>query len=143
MTSTPTISGSLPLVLEGRFKPWAIGAGHSKLLVRGFAGDPESEEAPKVIDILFQDVAYFSLADLYLGLNLRVADPEVMQREERRVAATWRRGRMFLLGAALASDYVVAGVVFWAHISGGGGSPSPLLAEEIGPEEVKGNIYRF
>ncbi|MGI5171742.1 hypothetical protein ACQEU3_46095 [Spirillospora sp. CA-253888] len=139
----PLSTGSLPLVLAGRFKPWAIEVGHSKLLIRGFKGDPEGEEAPEVTDVLFQDVSYFSLAALFSDLELRVADPEVKREEERRVGATWRHERMFLLGPAVDSGFVIAGYVFWARIMSGGGSPSPLLAEEIGPGDVQGDIYRF
>ncbi|MBW8482279.1 hypothetical protein [Actinomadura parmotrematis] len=140
--SIPVVRGTLPLVLAGEFKPWAIAVTHSKLLIRGFIGDPEVAEALEVIDILFQDVSHFSLSSSYSSLNLRLAGLEAMGHEEQRIGAAWNQERMFLLGSTVGAGYVVAGFLFWAHISGGGGAPSPLLAEEIGPTEIRGNIYR-
>ncbi len=136
-------TGRLPLVLPGQFKPWAIEVGHSKVLLRGFDGDPEGEERPRVFDVLFQDVSRISLSVFYSGLRLTVADPEVTRSEERRVGADWGKMRMFLLDPARDSDYVVAGFVFWAEVLVGGGSPSPLLTEEPTEGSIRGSIHRL
>jgi hypothetical protein len=77
--------GTLPLILEGRFKPWVIDAGHSKLLIRGFLGEVESDEPPRMVGILFQDVSRFSLSDRYSELHPAVANSAEMQTEEARV----------------------------------------------------------
>ncbi|MER7206484.1 hypothetical protein [Streptosporangium sp. NPDC000239] len=136
-------NGRLPLVLPGRFKPWAIEVGHGKVLLRGFDGDPEGEERPRVFDVLFQDVSRISLPALHSGLRLTVADPEVTRSEERRVGENWGKARMFLLDPDRNSDYVVAGFVFWAEVLVGGGSPSPLLAEEPAEGSIRGAVHRL
>src|SRR5882757_9871096 len=119
--------GTLPLVLAGRFKPWAIDAGHSKLPIRGFLGEVESDEPPRIIDVLLQDVSRFSLSDRYPELHLAVADSAEMQTEEARVGGDWGNSSLITVGGRSRCDYVVAGFVFWAEVAINGGAPSPLM----------------
>jgi hypothetical protein len=134
--------GSLPLVLEGRFKPWSIDAGHSKILLRGFLGDYESEEPPRIFDVLFQDVFRIAIADRYEGLEVTVADADAMRSEELRVGGNWRGSKMHLLGGQGSSDYIVAGFLFWAEVAVRAIDPSPLMEELPALGSVKGKVYR-
>jgi hypothetical protein len=104
--------GSLPLILEGKFKPWSIDAGHGKVLLRGFLADFESEDPPRVFDVLFQDVSRISIADRYSGLRITVAGEGEKRIEQRRVGGEWRDSKMFLLGDGTGYDYIVAGFIF-------------------------------
>ncbi|MFE9426077.1 hypothetical protein ACFYNO_24305 [Kitasatospora sp. NPDC006697] len=135
--------GALPLALGGTFQPWSIEAGHSKLLLRGFLGDPESEDPPRVFDVLFQDVSRISIGDYYDGLNITVATAEELAREEQRVGGNWRDSRLFRLSDRSICDYVVAGFLFWAEVGVRANDPSPLLLEAPAVGSIKGRLYRL
>ncbi|MEU6019363.1 ATP-binding protein [Streptomyces sp. NPDC047515] len=96
------VEGNLPLTLQGTFKPWAIGVGHSKILLRGLSGGEEGD-APRVFDVLFQDVSRISLADRYAGLSLSDAGPEALRTEERRAGRSW--------GEVFGDETVVAAMI--------------------------------
>lgn len=136
-----TIHGELPVVVDGSVRPWAISVGHSKLLLRGLIGDPESEDPPRVVDILFQDVSRISLSDLYRGIELRLASDEELAAEADRLGCSWPGSKMFLVHPANPRDYVVAGVVYWAEVSVPPGFPSPLLAEDPADEGIPDVVY--
>lgn len=122
------VRGTLPLHMEGRFRPWAIETGHSELLLRGLIGDPEDLEPPRVFDVLFKDVYRICLADRYDGIAIRVASNSEKASEERRVGACWQYSTMYLIKCGMATDYVVAGRVYWAEIGGYPGDSSPFLS---------------
>lgn len=134
--------GVLPLAVEGTFKPWAIEIGHSKLLLRGLIGDPEDTEPLRVFDVLFQDVSRICLADRYSDIDLRMATEGERDSEVQRIDANWRRSNMYLVKRGAATDYVVAGRVFWAEVAIHPGVSSPLLAEVVAAD-VAPLIYYF
>ncbi|WP_033340971.1 hypothetical protein [Catenuloplanes japonicus] len=117
----------LPVTLPGHVRPWAIETGHSQLLLRAVVGDPE-EYPRRVIDVLFKDVSRISLSDGYDGLLIRQAPDEVRRREEERLSRRWRSEQvMFLIARDNDTDYVVAGVVYWADAGVQPGAESPLM----------------
>jgi hypothetical protein len=134
--------GSLPLVLQGRFKPWSVDAGHSKILLRGFLADFESEDPPRVFDVLFQDVSRISIADRYTGLHVAIAEDAEMRLEERRVGGDWRDSKMFLLGSGSGCDYIVSGFLFWAEVAVRANAPSPLMEEFPTPGSIRGKVFK-
>lgn len=134
--------GQLPLALPGLFKPWSIEVGHSKILLRGFHGDPESEYPPRVFDVLFQDVSRISLADRYSDLCLTVAESGLMRSEEERVGGDWGGSRMFLMNPENPVDYVVASYIFWAEVLVRGSDPSPLMEEVVSADSIPGSLFR-
>ncbi|WP_156093835.1 hypothetical protein [Lentzea aerocolonigenes] len=136
------VRGSLPSALKGRFKPWSIDAGHSKVLLRGFLADFESEDLPRIFDVLFQDVSRISIADRYEGLHLAVAEKSVMSLEESRVGADWSGSKMFILSRLGDCDYIVAGFLFWAEVAVRANSPSPLFEESPAPGSIVGKIFK-
>jgi hypothetical protein len=136
------VRGSLPLVVHGRFKPWSIDAGHSKVLLRGFLGDAESEDSPRIFDVLFQDVSRISIADCYEDLYVVTVEERERTSEERRVGGNWRSSKMFGLKPGSHSDYIVAGFLFWAEVAVRANDPSPLMEEHLTPESVVGVLFK-
>lgn len=130
------VEGNLPLTLQGTFKPWAIGVGHSKILLRGLSGGEEGD-APRVFDVLFQDVSRISLADRYAGLSLSDAGPEALRAEEWRAGRSWGESALFRVSEDHPYDYVVAGHVFWAEVFVPATDPSPLMQEFPIPGSIK------
>ncbi|QFG20814.1 hypothetical protein [Actinomadura sp. WMMB 499] len=131
------VRGSLPLELRGIFRPWALEVGHSKVLLRGFLG-AEDGGAPRVFDVLFQDVSRISLADQYSGLRVSAASAETMHAEERRTGSKWRDSTLYHVAKDIPCDYVVAGYLFWAEVRVGARERSPLLDEDPDPGSVVG-----
>lgn len=129
--------------LLGRFKPWSIDVGHSKFLLRGIHGDPESEDAPRVFDILFQDVYRISVPDVIVGVRIAEASFDLRESEEAETCGNWRRSRMFLLGGNSNRDYVVAGSLLWAEVSVHPGEVSPLLSESPRADSILGEVVRI
>ncbi|MFD8970796.1 hypothetical protein ACFV0C_38490 [Streptomyces sp. NPDC059568] len=134
--------GSLPLALSGKFKPWGIEPGHSKILLRGFRGDEEGDEPLRIFDVLFQDVSRISLADQYSDLSVSVASAERVRLLEERVGRKWPGSRVFLLTEEGECNYVVAGFLFWAEVAVHARDRSPLLEDVPDPRSVKGEIFR-
>ncbi|MGW6935387.1 hypothetical protein ACWGE0_35370 [Lentzea sp. NPDC054927] len=134
--------GSLPLVLKGRFKPWSVDAGHSKILLRGLLADFESEDPPRIFDVLFQDVSRIAIADRYEGLRVSLAENDEMRLEERRVKGEWSGSKMFLLNGEHGCDYIVAGYLFWAEVAVHAGAPSPLMEEFPAPGSIVGKAFK-
>ena len=66
-------SGALPLTLRGRFQPWAVEETRSVVQFRGFLGDPEAVELPRIFDVVFRGVARISTAKRLDGLRLTIA----------------------------------------------------------------------
>lgn len=126
------VDEQLPLRLAGIFRPWAIGVGHSKLLLRGLLGG-EEDGSPRVFDVLFQDVSRISLADRYSGLLLSDGGPDALRMEEHRAGRKWRDSRLFRVSETHPHDHVVAGYVFWAEVLVPAAEPSPLMQEAPRP----------
>lgn len=135
--------GSLPLVLSGRFKPWSIESGHSKVLLRGFLMDFEGEDPPRIFDVLFQDVSRISIADRYEGLSVVIAEEDEMRLEERRVGGDWRDSKMFLLKGEGGRDYIVAGFLFWAEVAVRMNEQSPLMTEAPASGSIIGKVSKM
>ncbi|MGW7304649.1 hypothetical protein ACWGI1_03620 [Streptomyces sp. NPDC054835] len=135
--------GSVPLVLRGRFKPWSIDTGHSKVLLRGFLGEYESEDPPRIFDVLFQNVSRISVGVLYNDLHVTVAENGETRLEERRVGGKWHDAKMFLLNAESGCDYIVAGVLFWAEVTVSAIDPSPLMEDSPAPGSIRGKVFRI
>ncbi|MEI5523226.1 hypothetical protein WB401_00440 [Streptomyces brasiliscabiei] len=136
------VEGQLPLNLPGIFKPWTIEVGHSKILLRGFSGGEEGD-APRIFDVLFQDVSRISLADRYSGLLVSDAGPDALRAEERRVGRRWRESGLFRVCQDDPLDYVVAGHVFWAEVSVLATDPSPLMQESPAADAIRGGtVFR-
>lgn len=130
------VDGRLPLNLPGIFRPWAIGVGHSKILLRGILGGAEGE-TPRVFDVLFQDVSRVSLADRYSGLSVSDAGSGVLRAEAQRAGRDWEDSRLFRVSEDHPYDYVVAGYVFWAEVFVPVTEPSPLMQEFPIPGSIK------
>ncbi|MER7888506.1 hypothetical protein ABTX15_01640 [Micromonospora sp. NPDC094482] len=135
------VPGSLPLSVSGRFKPWAISVGHSKLLMRGLTGDPEGDQPPRVFDLLFQDVSRICLSDAYPELHLRAAPEARLIAEAERLGVRWPEATMYLVDRTRDTDYVVAGRVYWAEVAVPPGAGSPLLSEDPDGLEIPGVLY--
>lgn len=136
------VKGSFPLNMPGNFKPWAIGVGHSKVLVRGFFGGQDGG-VPRTFDILFQDVSRISLADHYSGISMSDAGPNVLKIEEQRVGQRWRESMLLRVSESHPHDYVVAGYVFWAEVFVTAVEQSPLMQESPNPGAIKdGKVFR-
>lgn len=139
---TEIVRGSLPLTMHGRFKPWSIDSGHSKVLLRGFLVNSDIGDPPRVFDVLFQDVSRISIGDLYLDLCVTIAEEDVKVVEESRLGVEWPGLKMFLLRDGVDLDYIVAGFIFWAEVTVRANVISPLMAESLIPGAVEGNIFR-
>jgi hypothetical protein len=135
--------GELPLLLKGRFKPWSIGVGHSKVLLRGFLGDLEGEEPLRIFDVLFQDVSRISIADRYEDLHVTIAGKDEVSLEEHRVGAEWHGAKMFVLSGENDCDYIVAGVLYWAEVAVHWNDPSPLMQEAPAPGSIRGKVFKM
>ncbi|OKI52194.1 hypothetical protein A6A27_33000 [Micromonospora sp. CB01531] len=141
MVRWKVISGSLPLSVTGRFKPWAISVGHRKLLLRGLGGDPEGDEPLRVFDLLFQDVSRICLSDAYSELHLRAAPEARRTAEAKRLGVRWPSATMYLVDRTRDTDYVVAGRVYWAEVTVPPGASSPLLSEDPDDQEIPDVLY--
>ncbi|MCG5439134.1 hypothetical protein [Micromonospora foliorum] len=69
------------------------------------------------------------MSDVYRDFDLRRATPEQKAAEEARLGRAWPDLTMFLLRHDRATDYVVAGRVYWAEVGISPAEPSPLLQE--------------